>query len=166
MTILDYIIANPNATDAEVSAALTTTTYAAFDLDDLEAWTVIDGRRARLRAASVNPAIPEELRIGLLDLLDALASPRLEHMDLAQEQIRQRWLGGAAALSMIGVLSPTESAELAAMGRTDTVVTVEQVAAARLDQAKQTKRQALANAFNDRIARVEAATSVSELEAA
>lgn len=164
MTPLEYLQQNPDATDEQILAALNTPVYSPVPLSRIEVWTVAGSRRARLRAAAANEQLPAELRAGVQDLLDALASPRLENLDLTDEVIRDRWQMGAGGLAQVGVLSSDEAAELQAMGVTLTSCQQDDVDAARLGLAKMAKRQQLADAYNLKVAAVDAATSPAELE--
>lgn len=145
MTIREYIEQHPGATDQEVLDALNGTTYAPVPLADIEVWTIVGDRRARMRAASEDANLPTELRVGLKDLFEALASPRLQNLDLTDEGIRQRWLSGAAGLEQAGVLTPEESAELQAMGRTVTAYVEADVQAVRDNIAREAARDELKN---------------------
>jgi hypothetical protein len=156
MTIREYIQQNPAASDADVIAALNGESYAPVPLSSIEVWTVVGTRRARMRAASVNEAFPIELRAGLLDLFDALASPRLDNLDLADVAIRERWLAGAAGLAMAGVLSEEEAGELQAFGRTVVAHIEADVQAARRQMAIDVLRQRVAADYNAKVAAIDA----------
>lgn len=136
MTLHQYIRANPTDTDEQVLTAVNVPSYAAVSLADIERWTIVGDRRARLRLASANTHLPVEMREAIRDLLDALASPRLQSLDLTDAAIRTRWLQGAAALSQATVLTADEAAELSAFGVTTPAYTLADVASARADIAR------------------------------
>ncbi len=158
MTILEYIQQNPDATDAEAAAALSETTYAKVQLATLAAWLTLSGRMARFRDATTAETIPKPYRDAIQDLVDAINNPKLENLDLTIDEIRARWLGGGQVLAGYGVISADEAAELAAMGRTITVVTEQDVQDARLQIAQDTLRQQWANVYNAGVSAIDAGT--------
>jgi hypothetical protein len=161
MTIREYRIANPSATDAQVAAALSATTYGKVPLAALAVWLTLAGRMSRFRDAALNDALPKELRDGVTDLVDAINNPRLENLDLTIDEIRQRWIGGAQALGAISVLTADESAELQAMGRTDTVVTEADVSADRIREAAESLRAQWAAIYNAGVTAIDAGTATT-----